>query len=76
MPQISGFGTWTSPLTAARVTAGAIRFDHLVVDGDDVYWAEGRASEGGRFVVVRRTPDGSLADSTPAGFNVRTRVHE
>jgi dipeptidyl aminopeptidase/acylaminoacyl peptidase len=76
MPQISGFGTWTSPLTAARVTAGAIRFDHLVVDGDDVYWAEGRASEGGRFVVVRRTPDGSLADSTPAGFNVRTRGHE
>jgi dipeptidyl aminopeptidase/acylaminoacyl peptidase len=73
---IAGFGAWASPLTAARVTAGALRFDHLVVDGDELYWAEGRASEGGRSVVVRRTRDGQLTDATPAGFNVRTRVHE
>jgi dipeptidyl aminopeptidase/acylaminoacyl peptidase len=73
---ISGYGTWTSPFTAARVTAGSLRFDHLVLDGGDVYWVEGRASEAGRYVVVRRTPDGRLADVTPAGFNVRTRVHE
>jgi dipeptidyl aminopeptidase/acylaminoacyl peptidase len=77
MPHIvSGYGTWKSPLTAARVTAGARRFDHLVVDGDDLYWAEGRASDAGRYVVVRRTPDGRLTDVTPGGFNVRTRVHE
>jgi dipeptidyl aminopeptidase/acylaminoacyl peptidase len=73
---ISGYGTWTSPLTAARVTAGALRFDHLIVDGDDLYWSEGRASEGGRHVVVRRTPDGRIEDVTPPEFNVRTRVHE
>ena len=73
---LSGYGTWRSPLTAARVTAGALRFDHLVVDGDDLYWAEGRASEGGRYVVVRRTPDGEIRDVTPDAFNVRTRVHE
>jgi dipeptidyl aminopeptidase/acylaminoacyl peptidase len=73
---VSGYGTWKSPLTAARVTAGALRFDHLVTDGDDVYWVEGRASEGGRYVVVRRSPDGRLIDVTPAEFNVRTRVHE
>jgi dipeptidyl aminopeptidase/acylaminoacyl peptidase len=41
-----------------------------------VYWVEGRASEAGRYVVVRRTTDGTRADVTPAGFNVRTRVHE
>jgi dipeptidyl aminopeptidase/acylaminoacyl peptidase len=77
MPRtIAPFGTWKSPLTAARVTAGALRFDHLVVDGDDVYWAEGRASQGGRYVVVRRTPDGRISDVTPDTFNVRTRVHE
>ena len=77
MKQIfSGYGTWKSPLTAARVTAGLLRFDHLVVDGEDLYWSEGRASEGGRYVVVRRTPDGTISDVTPAGFNVRTRVHE
>jgi dipeptidyl aminopeptidase/acylaminoacyl peptidase len=73
---LAGYGTWRSPLTAARVTAGARRFDHLVLDGDDLYWAEGRASEGGRYVVVRRTPDGQLADVTPPECNVRTRVHE
>jgi dipeptidyl aminopeptidase/acylaminoacyl peptidase len=73
---ISSYGTWASPLTAARVAAGALRFDHLVADGDDVYWVEGRASEGGRSVVVRRTPDGVIGDVTPPGYNVRTRVHE
>jgi dipeptidyl aminopeptidase/acylaminoacyl peptidase len=73
---ISGYGTWKSPLTAARVTAGALRFDHLVVDGADLYWAEGRASDGGRYVIVRRSPGGRISDVTPQGFNVRTRVHE
>jgi dipeptidyl aminopeptidase/acylaminoacyl peptidase len=73
---ISGFGTWRSPLTAARVTAGALRFDHIVLDGGDVYWSEGRASEGGRHVIVRRSADGRIADVTPVGFNARTRVHE
>ena len=75
-PSIASFGTWKSPLTASRVTSGALRFDHLVVDGHDLYWAEGRASEGGRSVVVRRAPDGRITDVTPEGFNVRTRVHE
>jgi dipeptidyl aminopeptidase/acylaminoacyl peptidase len=73
---VTPYGTWTSPLNAARVTAGSLRFDHLVLDGDDLYWVEGRASEGGRSVIVRRTPDGRTTDVTPAGFNVRTRVHE
>jgi len=73
---VGPYGTWKSPLTAARVTAGALRFDHLVLDGDDLYWVEGRTSEGGRYVIVRRTPDGRISDVTPDGFNVRTRVHE
>ena len=72
----ASYGTWTSPLTAARVTAGSLRLDHLVFDGDDLYWVEGRASEGGRYVIVRRSPDGGIADVTPEGFNARTRVHE
>ena len=70
------YGAWASPLTAARVTAGALRFGDLALDGDDVYWTEGRASEAGRYVIVRRTPDERTVDVTPAGFNVRSRVHE
>ena len=73
---IAPYGTWKSPLTAARVTAGSLRFDHIVLDGDDVYWVEGRASEGGRNVIVCRSRDGAVRDITPADFNVRTRVHE
>ena len=87
------YGSWRSPLTAARVTAGALRLDQIQLDGDDVYWLEGRASEGGRNVIVKWTAfaDGlrrgksasantlrrdKPVDVTPAGFNVRTRVHE
>jgi dipeptidyl aminopeptidase/acylaminoacyl peptidase len=70
------FGFWPSPLSAARVTAGALRLDQIQLDGDNVYWIEGRASEGGRNVIVKRSPSGDITDVTPAGFNVRTRVHE
>jgi hypothetical protein len=69
------YGSWPSPLTAARVTAGALRLDQIQLDGDDVYWLEGRASEGGRNVIVKWSPNGQV-DVTPAGFNVRSRVHE
>ena len=70
------YGSWPSPLTAARVAAGALRLDQIQLDGDDVYWLEGRASEGGRNVIVKWSPNGKTVDVTPAGFNVRSRVHE
>ncbi len=46
------------------------------IDGDDVFWLEGRPAEAGRRVLVRASSDGSTEDLTPAPFNVRTRVHE
>ena len=70
------YGSWPSPLSAGRVTAGGLRLDQIQLDGEDVYWLEGRASEGGRNVIVRRTPSGEITDVTPPGFNVRSRVHE
>jgi dipeptidyl aminopeptidase/acylaminoacyl peptidase len=76
MPPTISYGAWPSPLTAARVTAGALRLDHIQLDGSDVYWVEGRASEGGRYVIVKRNAAGTTTDITPASFNVRTRVHE
>ena len=74
--QIVPYGSWPSPLSAARVTAGGLRLDQIQLDGDDVYWIEGRASEGGRNVIVKRLPSGEIVDVTPPGFNVRSRVHE
>ncbi len=48
----------------------------VLADGEDLYWCELRPAEEGRVVLVRRSPDGGIADLTPPGFNVRTRVHE
>ncbi len=70
------YGSWKSPITAAMIASGIVSLDQIVLDGDDIYWIEGRPAEEGRSVVVRRTPDGRTADVTPAGFNARTRVHE
>ncbi len=70
------YGTWPSPITANAVAAQGTRLSHVAIDGDDIYWLEGRPHEGGRNVLVRRRADGRLEDATPSDFNVRTRVHE
>lgn len=70
------YGSWRSPITSDLIVAESIGLGEVRLDGHDVYWSEMRPSEGGRNVVVRRTPDGRTADVTPQPFNVRTRVHE
>ena len=70
------YGTWVSPLSASAVAAGSLRLGAVQLDGDDIYWLEGRTREGGRSVLVRRSPDGSIAEVVPSEFNVRSRVHE
>ncbi len=70
------YGSWPSPLTPQLVVSGARGVSELQVDGEDLCWLELRPDEGGRTVVVRRRPDGSVEDASPAGSNVRTRVHE
>jgi len=73
---IAPYGSWKSPITAELIASGTIGLGQIVLDGNDTYWVEMRPSEGGRSVLVRRTPDGQTCDVTPAPFNVRTRVHE
>jgi dipeptidyl aminopeptidase/acylaminoacyl peptidase len=71
------YGSWKSPVTSELVSSRVIRFDRQVqVDGNDIYWVEMRPEEGGRYVIVRNSPDGRIADVTPKPFNARTRVHE
>jgi dipeptidyl aminopeptidase/acylaminoacyl peptidase len=38
----------------------------VALDGDDIYWIEGRPEEDGRNVVVKRSADGRTADVTSA----------
>jgi dipeptidyl aminopeptidase/acylaminoacyl peptidase len=70
------YGSWKSPITSDLIVAQSTMLSEVRIDGDDVYWLEGRPQERGRGVIVRAGADGIAADVTPAGFNVRTRVHE
>jgi len=73
---VAPFGTWKSPITAQTVAAQGLRLGFPALDGDDIYWLEGRPQEGGRNVLVKRSLDGTITDVTPRDHNVRTRVHE
>ena len=76
MPTTAPYGSWQSPITTDLIVSGSIGLSQLALDGEDIYWVEMRPSEGGRMVVVKRTPDGGIVDITPESFSVRTRVHE
>lgn len=76
MAKVAPFGCWKSPITSDLIVAGGIGLGQIALEGQDVYWVESRPEEGGRCVIVRRSPDGQTSDVTPPGFNVRTRVHE
>lgn len=73
---ITPYGTWPSPISAGLIASDAAGLGEPRLDGDDCYWLEQRPTEGGRSVLVRHGSDGVNRDITPAGFNVRTRVHE
>src|SRR5215468_2677498 len=70
------YGSWKSPITSDLIVAQTTILSDVRIDGDHVYWLEGRPQEQGRNVIVRAGPDGVATDITPAGFNARTRVHE
>ena len=75
-PNVAAYGSWKSPITADVVAAGEVGLEQVRLDGDNVYWIERRSQEGGRKVIVRRSPDERVTDITPVGLNARTRVHE
>ena len=76
MPTTAPYGSWKSPITTDLIVSGSIGLGEVALDGEDIYWVEMRPVEGGRMVVVKRTPDGEISDITPGPFSARTRVHE
>ena len=78
MPErtVASYGSWRSPISSDLIVRDAVGLSSIAVDGSDVYWLESRPGEGGRNVVVLRTPEGRTEDVTPQPFNARTRVHE
>lgn len=76
---IAPYGSWRSPITSDLIVAGTVRLGQIELDGEDVYWIEGRPAEKGRNVIVRRSPNslgGATVDLTPQPFNARTLVNE
>jgi dipeptidyl aminopeptidase/acylaminoacyl peptidase len=74
--QIAPYGSWKSPIQSKAIASGTLRLSQPCYDSGDLYWLEGRPSEGGRQVLVRRTSAGVVEDVTPAPFNVRTLCQE
>ncbi len=75
-PTVVPFGSWKSPITTDLIVAGSIGLGGVRFDNENIYWLESRPTEGGRNLLVKRSPDGQLTQITPQPFNVRTRVHE
>ncbi len=75
-PEIRPYGSWRSPISSDLTVRGATGLKDTALDGEDVYWLESRPGEGGRAVVVHRSPDGHIRDVNPQPLNARTRVHE
>jgi len=75
--QIASYGAWKSPITSSLIVAQSISLMEVLLDGDDIYWLEGRPQERGRYVVVRASEsDSGARDVNAAPYNARTRVHE
>ncbi len=70
------YGTWKSPITTDLITGQTTPLMELAIDGEDIYWIESHPKQGGRYTVMRRTPDGFIAECTPPDCYSRTTVHE
>ncbi len=81
MTTVRACGSWDSPIGSADLVRGALRLSAPHIDHGRLFWLEARPSEGGRQVVMFGSlcEGGGLAqirEASPAGVNVRTRVHE
>lgn len=76
MSDVAPYGSWTSPISAERVMSATARLGEVAITDDAVWWSEGRPAEGGRTQIVRRSPDGALADVLPEGMSASSSVHE
>ncbi len=70
------YGSWKSPITAAKIAAAAKSYSSVFVDGEEIYWLESRPEEAGRNVLVHSDGVCASVDVTPKPYNVRTKVHE
>ena len=75
MPHTAPYGSWTSVVSTDLFTSSSVGLVGGCVDGEDVYWVESHASQGGRASLWRLAADGSRTELTPDHY-VRSTVHE
>jgi len=73
---VAPHGAWPSPIPIDWLTVGTIGLAEPRPYRGGLVWLELRPEEGGRMVLVGRAADGTTTDLSPAGMNVRDRVHE
>jgi dipeptidyl aminopeptidase/acylaminoacyl peptidase len=77
VPTVAPYGSWKSPITTDLLAGGdTVTLGAVEASETGLYWTEGRPHESGRYVLVFKPDSGDPIDVVPAGFNVRTRVHE
>lgn len=67
------YGGFSSPISAALVAKGSVQIRQILIEGDNLYWIEGRPEENGRSVAVAYA---TKQDVLPSPYNIRTTVHE
>ncbi len=74
--EIRPYGAWDSPLTGESMVQSSLRLGQIQVDGDKVFWTEGRPNEKGRTALMRWSISGTIQEYGDPGHDVRTRAHE
>lgn len=79
-PMIAPYGSWKSPISAAMVARSGMGHSSLLrevhTNASGVYWIAPQPQEGGRHVLMRRLPDGTIENLLSSEFSAKTRVHE
>src|SRR5699024_7713875 len=72
------YGTWSSPLDASEVAAGAAPIFDAAFRGDDIFFSTKLPAEKARTGLVRTclARPGHREQILPTGFNIRSAVHE
>tara|TARA_Y100001970_G_C14233915_1_gene860616 strand:- start:1450 stop:3405 length:1956 start_codon:yes stop_codon:yes gene_type:complete len=69
--------SWKSEISAELITKQGLRLSEIKIDGEKIYWLEGRPEESGRYVIVSKSLNKSdQIDVLPQGYNSRNSVHE
>jgi dipeptidyl aminopeptidase/acylaminoacyl peptidase len=81
LKEIRACGGWDSPIGSEDLVRGALRLSAPRLEGENLFWLEGRPAEGGRQVVMVGTLHATqgleaIREASPSGRNVRSRVHE